>query len=263
MLVNQGVRNGGGPGRFLGGVTAASTERGKWEQPGNLRNFGAGDARVTTNAVTAKAGRPWGYRHPAAWLLPQKPGAVSTYGLLAGVGETAGGNLAGGKAAAAGLTGSGDLTGVGALIVSAVAAILGSGTVMDADARAFLNAAADLDGSGDVDAALVAVGHAVAALAGSCAVTPVVRADGELDADLTPFTDLSPQSLASAVWSSAEGAFLYALAHNRIVTDPVAGTFTVYDDDGVTVLYVADLWQDAAGATPYAGSGADRRDAFA
>ena len=51
-----------------------------------------------------------------------------------------------------------------------------------------------------------------------------------------------------------------AIAANRVVTDPAAGTYTVYDDDSTTVLASGDLWQDAAGTTPYAGSGAERRD---
>ena len=81
-----------------------------------------------------------------------------------------------------------------------------------------------------------------------------------LAAAILPFTELSPESLASAVWTASEGAFLYAVAHNRVVTDPVAGTFTVYDTDDTTVLYTADLWADASGTTPYSGSGAERRD---
>jgi hypothetical protein len=60
-----------------------------------------------------------------------------------------------------------------------------------------------------------------------------------------------------------QAAFLYALAHNKVITDPVEGTFTVYDTDDTTVLYVADLWQDAAGTTPYSGSGSERRDQMA
>lgn len=44
------------------------------------------------------------------------------------------------------------------------------------------------------------------------------------------------------------------------MTDPAAGTFTVYDDDDVTVLLTGDLWQDADATTAYAGSGAERRD---
>ena len=72
------------------------------------------------------------------------------------------------------------------------------------------------------------------------------------------------------MWNTASGdtttgdalTFLHALGHNKIVTDPTAGTFTVYDTDGTTILYVADLWQDATGLTPYAGAGSERRDGF-
>ena len=55
-------------------------------------------------------------------------------------------------------------------------------------------------------------------------------------------------------------ALLVRLLRNRTVTDPAAGTMTVYDDDDVTPLLAADLWQDAAGTVPYAGDGAERRD---
>ena len=53
------------------------------------------------------------------------------------------------------------------------------------------------------------------------------------------------------------------IQQNKLVTDPVAGTITVYDDDGVTVLLTASLYQDAAGTTPYSGAGADRRERLA
>jgi len=47
---------------------------------------------------------------------------------------------------------------------------------------------------------------------------------------------------------------------NKAITDPVAGKFRVYDDDGVAVLYEADLWEDAAGTIPYRGKGAERKE---
>lgn len=47
---------------------------------------------------------------------------------------------------------------------------------------------------------------------------------------------------------------------NRLVTDPVAGTITILDDDDSTPLLSAPLWQDAAGTIPYQGLGAERRD---
>jgi len=49
---------------------------------------------------------------------------------------------------------------------------------------------------------------------------------------------------------------------NRLETDPLTGVVTLYDDDGATPLETADLFEDVAGAQPYRGSGAERRDGF-
>lgn len=82
----------------------------------------------------------------------------------------------------------------------------------------------------------------------------------------------SADDVAQAVWGSRFGPLndpesfgvlvklVSAVLRNRTVTDPVAGTLTVYDDDDTTPLLAADLWQDAAGTVPYSGSGAERRD---
>lgn len=82
----------------------------------------------------------------------------------------------------------------------------------------------------------------------------------------------SAEDIAQAVWGASlainqqSGSMaramkvMSAIAANRVVTDPAAGTFTVYDDDSTTVLASGLLWQDAAGTTPYAGAGAERRD---
>jgi hypothetical protein len=94
---------------------------------------------------------------------------------------------------------------------------------------------------------------------GGVAATP--RASGAVAAVIADAAEtLTAAGVAAAVWDTPQGAFLYAVAHNRVVTDPAAGTYTVYAADDVTVAYVADLWQDAAGTTPYSGAGADRRD---
>ena len=53
------------------------------------------------------------------------------------------------------------------------------------------------------------------------------------------------------------------LLQNKTVTDPIAGTFTVYADDDTTILYQANLWEDAAGTVPYTGTGAERRERLA
>jgi len=47
---------------------------------------------------------------------------------------------------------------------------------------------------------------------------------------------------------------------NKMITDPVAGTLTIYDDDSTTTLVQGDLFEDAAGVQPYRGQGAERRE---
>lgn len=55
-------------------------------------------------------------------------------------------------------------------------------------------------------------------------------------------------------------ALALKLLRNKVVTDPAAGTITVYDDNGSSILYVANVWEDVAGSVPFDGTGANRRD---
>ncbi len=269
LLGNYSVLN-KNPGRALGGSTVADS-RAAFNKSGANRN-----RYVSPNGFAPTSAVPNGYSPPGSWQIAVTSGGISSYTLILGEGALTNGNLAGGKNATADLAGSGSITNAeAALIVSAVATLAGSGSITTASANAILDAVATLTGSGTVStAALVALGNAVAALTGTGTVTPTINATGELAADLTPFTELSPQSLAAAVWNSvaaayddpatfgAQAAFLYALGHNKTVTNPSDGTFTVYDTDGTTVLYVADLWENVAGSQAYRGQGADRRDSF-
>jgi hypothetical protein len=50
------------------------------------------------------------------------------------------------------------------------------------------------------------------------------------------------------------------ILRNKLITDPATGTMRLYDDDGTTLLLEADVFQDAAGTTPYQGQGAERRE---
>lgn len=50
---------------------------------------------------------------------------------------------------------------------------------------------------------------------------------------------------------------------NRQELNAGTGTFTVYDDDSVSVLFTASAWADAAGTVPYSGGTLGRIDALA
>jgi hypothetical protein len=241
-----------GPGRFFSGTLA--TYRSQWQK--------SGAARGRFLSLPQLSATPTGYRHPYGWVIPNKGGELASYTLILGDGDTTF-SIAGGRNGEAVITSFGDMSATGQTVASLIASMSGTGLLNNADVRAVLGAIATLAGAGTVDADIEAEAWAEALITGVSSLSLVSYGTGELDADISvasgsevPTTD----QIASAVWSTAQGELLYALAHNRVVTDPVAGTFTVYANDDTTVLYTADLWQDAAGSTPYIGAGADRRD---
>lgn len=176
--------------------------------------------------------------------------------------------------AVAALSGSGALTGTLAGAVAASAALAGSGGI-SATLNATVAAAAALSGSGSMTGLLTALANAVATLTGTGTATGTMRADGFMEASISVALSsdpLTPEALAAAVWntiaedvntSGTTGQALnlaLAILRNKTITDPVAGTFTVYAEDGTTVLLQADLFEDADGTTPYGGAGAERRE---
>lgn len=263
LLGNYSVLN-KNPGRAFGGSTVSGT-RAQFGKSGPARGRFTGWAAYSSLSATPRGTRP-----PSSWILPIDAGDLAaTNNITATANLTASGAM--GVNGAAALTATATLDGTGALIVSAVAAITAGATVT-ADVLAILNLSASLAASGNVTAALVALGNAVAAITGTATVTPTPSAIGHMEAAIQPYTELSPQSLASAVWSSLAASFnesgtmgealnfAHIAARNKVITDPAAGTITIYDTDGTTVLYSAALKQDAAGTIPYAGAGAERRE---
>ena len=53
-----------------------------------------------------------------------------------------------------------------------------------------------------------------------------------------------------------------AILKNKTVTNPVTGVMTVYQADGVTPLYTAQLYENVDGSVTYRGQGAERREAL-
>lgn len=171
--------------------------------PGALRNLTVGEG------ISNKyAGVPYGYRHPGAWIMPSKAGALSTKNNVTGSGTIAADAWAV-KLAEAMLTGTGDLSAFGGLIVQLLAAIGGSGTVSSANVQAFLAAVANLTGSGGVTvASLTGIGELLADLLGDGTLDDsVLTAIGELSAALVVTgTGLSTSNVGQAVWSALAAA---------------------------------------------------------
>lgn len=58
-------------------------------------------------------------------------------------------------------------------------------------------------------------------------------------------------------------SLILKILRNRQELNAATGTFTLYDDDGTTVLYQSNAWADAAGTIPYSGGVLARIDALA
>lgn len=194
--------------RQLAAASAGSQERAGFETNGARRNLPAGEANVS--GVTALAAYPSGSLHPATWVLPQKAGAMASRFEIEGAGSIVSASIAGGLNAVAALAGSGDITGAAlGLIVQGVAAIAGTGALA-ADIVGKLDAAATIAGSGDLTAALGALADAVCSMSGTGSVAASVTATGSMSADITPFTELSPQALAASVWNAVAASYVAA-----------------------------------------------------
>lgn len=187
---------------------------------GANRNITAGEG-ITSGLVSL----PSGNRHPSAWMMPQKPGALASRNSITGTGSAAAAALAV-KLAAADLTGSGSLEAIGGLIVQLIADIAGSGGISEADAKAFLQAVASIGGSGGIsEAQATGLGELVAAITGLGLVDATLTGTGELSADLVVTgTGLTTGNVGAAVWAAIASANNTAGTMGEKLNDAGSGT---------------------------------------
>lgn len=197
-LIGNGVRYAGNPGRTsLGGASVYSVCRWAGSNGGSIRNI-----LDVSSASWRDMGIPEGYAAPSAWMLPQTDGGLASRGEIAGDGEVSGAALFSSVPLSAALAGTGAITDAAAAVVIQLAAALAGTGAMSADAVATLNLSASLAGSGDLEGSLGLIAGLAGALTGSGTVSANLKGYANLEADITPFTELSPQTLAAAVWNA-------------------------------------------------------------
>lgn len=233
MLLGNGVRDSRNPLQRRGLNPGGESEN--FIRPGLLRNF-HGEARVTDEST--KASYPSGVRHPYTWMLPQKAGALAARYEINGV-ATFSGSGALGRNIAGTSAGLGSFTATGALLVSGTATITGLATVTS-NAFAALAAAATITGTATPTAAITAIGWGVTSITGVATFTGTRYATGELEASITPFTELSPQSLASAVWAELLESGYSAGDIMRVMSSALAGEVSGAGTATVTIRDIAD-----------------------
>lgn len=174
-----------------------------WHRTGALRNLTAGQG-IESELV----GLPSGAAHPIAWMLPQKAGALSSHNMTRGS-STASLSLASGRNLAATSDGASTASATLQLVVSLQGSSAGSATV-EGNLQAALGMAGSSAGSGAASATVGALAWATGEAAGSCTATLTSYATGRLYGSISPFTELSPENLASAVIAAAEASPLHA-----------------------------------------------------
>jgi hypothetical protein len=133
---------------------------------------------------------------------------VSILSNLTGTG-TINASAAGALYATADLAGTGTVSAQVYSLLQAVASLSGSGVVSNANINAIGNQVSALAGSGSItNANLQALANLIIALSGNGTVSAAdLRALATITADITPYTVLSPESLASALWNSTTTSY--------------------------------------------------------
>lgn len=211
------------PLRQLGGGVAGI--RSMWGRA-ELRNQSAGEG-----IPSELAGIPSGHLAPSSWVLPYKPGAMSSFTSCVVQFSTSTPTLAAGR----NIDGNTTVTFTvnpadGQLVVSAV----GSTSVAFTAAA---NLAGALSAQGAASFAFTVPNATLGAIVNAQGSAPITwslsatpRAIGNLSGDITPFTELSPQSLADAVWSALANAYTASGTMGELLNsagsaaDPLLGT---------------------------------------
>lgn len=202
MLLNNFHVTNINPGREIGGPSNPVW----WAKAGSMAHWYYGDANVTQQ--TERDSIPSGYVPPYSFVLSPKAGSIACRYEMNGAGDMTAA-LTSGKNCEVTLTGSGDLVSPNlSLVVQLAATILGSGG-LSASLSGTVQLAATLAGSGDIDAALGAIAWITSTLSGSGTIDESTNLTGiaHMSADITPFTELSPESLAAAVWDALAEEF--------------------------------------------------------
>ena len=223
-LYNNGYRLGNTPFTSrIGALTTIYNGQGVHGRSAVPTGWTRGILKLTTNYDSL----PQGCRHPKAWMMPQKPGALASRNYATGSGTISADAWAV-KLAEAAITGSGSLTAFGGLIVQLIASITGSGTVTNGDIKAFLSAVASLTGSGTISSAVMTgLGELLAAVTASgTAGGSTATGIGELDADIVAYGELTPEGIRDAVWARIVEAGFTAEQILRLLAAHAAGAAT-------------------------------------
>lgn len=210
----------------------------KWIRPHVMRGYftyadeGPNDEQIRRDSF------PTGTNPPYSLIMGDGGTLLVSSNTTDGVGALTG-NAAMGRAIASTIAGTGALTSNLSLIIQLACADLNGIGGLSASMSGIIQMASTLAGSGNLAASLQLISYVVCNMSGSGAVTATLRGTASLEADITPFTTLSPESLAAAVWNALAANFNDAGTMGEKMNDAgsaanpwtevITGTYTAAD----------------------------------
>ncbi len=158
-------------------------------------NTGSRRNIFTTQGYSAKSGIPSGHLHPSSWMLPQKPGGLSSHSESIGVASWSGG-IAAGRNIVGTFDGAATFTGTGQLVVSGVGSFAGVGAFAG-NVTAALGAVGTFAGVAAFSGAVLAKGNIVGAFTGVASFEAIRYASGSLAGSFAPAITLEAQGFSS------------------------------------------------------------------
>jgi hypothetical protein len=192
-LLQNGFRDASAGVRIFGATVSnnayPSALQGNNNKAGPRRNI------FTAQGYSAKSGIASGHLHPSSWMLPQKPGGLSSHSESIGVASWSGG-IAAGRNIFGTFDGAATFTGTGQLVVS------GSGTfsgvaAFEGNIIAALAASGAFTGAATFSGAVVATGHMLGAFAGVASFEAIRYATGSVSGSFAPAITLEAQGFSS------------------------------------------------------------------
>jgi len=201
MLICNGVRAGGGPMRYHGGNSVLAVDRARFATAALAMGFNVSEATVVAGESVANAyGIPAGVRHPQAWVLPVKGGAIKSYRrAVASVEASANGEMGFPRAAASAVS-------VSAQAAGGLVASLVSLATITVDSQAAIVATLSSGGTAVITVDASAVIEAQASIAASAAIAVDAHAElmgiGYFTSTTVDTSALTPASIAAAIWDA-------------------------------------------------------------
>lgn len=203
----------------------SGARRENFEQTGAKLNWSAGEH--TVSGVTDKTSVPDGAQHPVAWVPARKSGGLASRNEADFSVSVASATIAAGR----------NIEGATTVTVTVADAQLELVVSAEGTAAITFTLAGELAGAlfgvGEssitvtvADATLGAIVDAIGSATATLSASGEPSAIGHLAGDITPFTELSPQSLAAAVWERVIEAGYTAEQIVRIIAAHAAGAAT-------------------------------------